>query len=80
MDEIIQEPYDYLFKLLCVGESNVGKTTFLHQYIHDNFANFRSTVGVDIFKKHVTLTDEKRLLLQLWDTAGQVRMDLLMFD
>lgn len=66
------DSYDYLFKLLCIGEANVGKTTFLHQYIHDNFANFRSTVGIDIFEKHLTDHDNQRILLQLWDTAGQV--------
>ena len=66
------EGYDYLFKLLCVGETNVGKTTFLHQYIHDNFANFRSTVGIDIFEKQLISKDNQQILLQLWDTAGQV--------
>ena len=73
MDLPRDDSYDYLFKLLCVGEANVGKTTFLHQYIHDNFANFRSTVGIDIFEKHLTNDENQRILLQLWDTAGQVR-------
>jgi small GTP-binding protein len=67
------ESHDYLFKLLCIGEANVGKTTFLHQYIHDNFANFRSTVGIDILEKSITNKDNQRILLQLWDTAGQVK-------
>ena len=74
MDTSADEPHDYLFKLLCIGETNVGKTTFLHQYIHDNFANFRSTVGVDVFEKRITSKDDQRVLLQLWDTAGQVRL------
>ena len=72
MDEAIDDSHDYLFKLLCIGEANVGKTTFLHQYIHDTFSNFRSTIGVDIFKKQVTYRDDQRILLQFWDTAGQV--------
>ena len=72
MDEIAEHSYDYLFKLICIGESTVGKTTFLHQYIHDNFSNFRSTIGVDIFKKCITYKENQRVLLQLWDTAGQV--------
>lgn len=74
MEDTVEDSYDYLFKLLCIGETNVGKTTFLHQYIHDTFANFRSTIGVDIFKKYLTTKDNQRILLQLWDTAGQVRM------
>lgn len=72
MEEIAEHSYDYLFKLICIGESTVGKTTFLHQYIHDNFSNFRSTIGVDIFKKCITYKENRRVLLQLWDTAGQV--------
>ncbi|CAF0955826.1 unnamed protein product [Adineta steineri] len=73
MDVPANEPHDYLFKLLCIGEANVGKTTFLHQYIHDNFANFRSTVGLDVFEKCITTPDNQNILLQLWDTAGQER-------
>jgi len=80
MDVPTNESYDYLFKLLCVGEANVGKTTFLHQYIHDNFANFRSTVGIDIFEKCITNKDNQRILLQLWDTAGQVRIYYFVID
>jgi small GTP-binding protein len=74
MDVPTNESYDYLFKLLCIGEANVGKTTFLHQYIHDNFANFRSTVGIDIFEKSIIDKDNQRIHLQLWDTAGQVEI------
>lgn len=73
MDEVNEQSYDYLLKLICIGESTVGKTTFLHQYIHDNFSNFRSTIGVDIFKKLIHYKDNHRVLLQLWDTAGQVK-------
>jgi Ras-related protein Rab-7A len=74
MDAPADESHDFLFKLLCIGETNVGKTTFLHQYIHDNFANFRSTVGVDVFEKRITGKNNQQILLQLWDTAGQVRI------
>lgn len=74
MDPAAGDSHEYLFKLLCIGESNVGKTTFLHQYINDTFANFRSTVGVDVFEKRVTGKNDQRVLLQLWDTAGQVRL------
>ena len=79
MDVPVKDSHDYLFKLLCIGEANVGKTTFLHQYIHDNFANFRSTVGIDVFEKHITSDDDQRILLQLWDTAGQVTLEFYLF-
>jgi small GTP-binding protein len=74
MEDLTNKSYDYLFKLLCIGEANVGKTTFLHQYMHDTFANYRSTVGIDVCEKYINVEDNQRILLQLWDTAGQVRI------
>ncbi|CAF3363310.1 unnamed protein product [Rotaria socialis] len=73
MGHSINESYDYLFKLLCIGDSNVGKTTFLHKYIYETFSNIRSTLGINIFEKYITVKDNQRVLLQLWDTVGQER-------
>ncbi|XP_061586104.1 ras-related protein Rab-27B-like [Cololabis saira] len=75
--------YDYLIKLLALGDSGVGKTTFLHRYTDDKFhRKFTTTVGIDFREKRVVYmgtgadgTSEKnfRVHLQLWDTAGQER-------
>ncbi|KAK0157534.1 hypothetical protein PV328_011267 [Microctonus aethiopoides] len=70
--------YDYLIKLLALGDSGVGKTSFLHQYTDGVFnSRFVSTVGIDLQEKRViykTINGRtQRVHLQLWDTAGQER-------
>jgi len=46
--------YDYLIKLLALGDSGVGKTTFLYRYTDGKFAEeFISTVGIDFREKRV---------------------------
>uniref|UniRef100_A0A4W5JEX4 Ras-related protein Rab-3 n=1 Tax=Hucho hucho TaxID=62062 RepID=A0A4W5JEX4_9TELE len=65
--------FDYMFKLLIIGNSSVGKTSFLFRYADDSFTSaFVSTVGID-FKVKTVFRNEKRIKLQIWDTAGQER-------
>lgn len=65
--------FDYMFKLLIIGNSSVGKTSFLFRYADDAFTSaFVSTVGID-FKVKTVYKNEKRIKLQIWDTAGQER-------
>lgn len=46
--------YDYLIKLLALGDSGVGKTTFLHRYTDNKFTRkFTTTVGIDFREKRV---------------------------
>ncbi|KAL7032136.1 hypothetical protein ACKWTF_007231 [Chironomus riparius] len=69
--------YDYLIKLLALGDSGVGKTCFLHQYSEGVFhSRFISTVGIDFREKRLIYNSKginHRIHLQLWDTAGQER-------
>ncbi|XP_055915344.1 ras-related protein Rab-27A [Eupeodes corollae] len=69
--------YDYLIKFLALGDSGVGKTSFLYQYTDGKFhSRFISTVGIDFREKRVMYTTQgrsHRIHLQLWDTAGQER-------
>ncbi|KAG5317401.1 RB27A protein, partial [Pseudoatta argentina] len=70
--------YDYLVKFLALGNSGVGKTSFLYQYTDGTFnSRFISTVGIDFKEKRVIYQTEngrsQRVHLQLWDTAGQER-------
>ncbi|XP_067084634.1 ras-related protein Rab-27B-like [Osmerus mordax] len=75
--------YDYLIKLLALGDSGVGKTTFLYRYTDNKFnRKFATTVGIDFREKRVMYmgtgsggTTERSFSvhLQLWDTAGQER-------
>nr|pir GTP-binding protein rab16 - rat [Rattus norvegicus] len=62
-----------MFKLLLIGNSSVGKTSFLFRYADDSFTPaFVSTVGID-FKVKTVYRHDKRIKLQIWDTAGQER-------
>ncbi|XP_078101299.1 ras-related protein Rab-8B [Sander vitreus] len=65
--------YDYLFKLLLIGDSGVGKTCLLFRFSEDAFnTTFISTIGID-FKIRTIELDGKKIKLQIWDTAGQER-------
>ncbi|XP_034500865.1 EF-hand calcium-binding domain-containing protein 4B isoform X4 [Ailuropoda melanoleuca] len=64
---------DRLFKIVLVGNSAVGKTSFLRRFCEDRFApGLAATVGIDYQVKMVCV-DESHVALQLWDTAGQER-------
>ncbi|KAJ7532818.1 hypothetical protein O6H91_13G021500 [Diphasiastrum complanatum] len=65
--------YDYLFKLLLIGDSGVGKSCLLLRFADDTYLeSYISTIGVD-FKIRTVELDEKIVKLQIWDTAGQER-------
>ena len=59
-------------KLVFVGESIVGKTSLINQYIKKKFSNSTiSTFGGDKFEKKIELENSKKIKLVIWDTAGQ---------
>lgn len=65
--------FDYMFKLLIIGNSSVGKTSFLFRYADDSFTSaFVSTVGID-FKVKTVYRNEKRVKLQIWVSAREGR-------
>jgi len=65
--------YDYLFKLVLIGDSGVGKSCLLLRFADDNFTDsYISTIGVDFRFRTITI-DRKTVKLQIWDTAGQER-------
>ncbi|EDQ84708.1 uncharacterized protein MONBRDRAFT_34573 [Monosiga brevicollis MX1] len=69
----MSKAYDYLFKLLLIGDSGVGKTCILFRFSEDQFnSTFISTIGIDFKIKTIEL-DDKKIKLQIWDTAGQER-------
>ncbi|CAF1457671.1 unnamed protein product [Rotaria sp. Silwood1] len=65
--------YDYLFKILIIGDSGVGKTAILQRFAQNYFSSeYFVTIGVD-FQIRTVNVDSKRCKLQVWDTAGQDR-------
>jgi len=70
----MQNPeYDFLFKLLLIGDSGVGKSCLLLRFADDTYTeSYISTIGVD-FKIRTVELESKVVKLQIWDTAGQER-------
>ena len=69
----LPDEYDYLFKLIIVGDTNVGKTNIMSKYIKDQFnITSKSTIGVEFGTKILEI-DNKKVKAQIWDTAGQER-------
>jgi len=65
--------FDYLYKLLIIGDSGVGKSCLLLRFADDIFTDsFISTIGVDFKIKTIDI-DGSKVKLQIWDTAGQER-------
>jgi len=62
--------YDYIFKLVLIGNSGVGKSSLLLRFSDDQFnESYLTTIGVDFRFKTLPI-DGKRVKLQIWDTAG----------
>lgn len=72
-EERVPSTPDRLFKIVFVGDSAVGKTSFLRRLCEARFSpGMAATVGIDYRVKTVTV-DDAQVALQLWDTAGQER-------
>ncbi|NXF84775.1 RAB44 protein, partial [Eubucco bourcierii] len=64
---------DRIFKVVFVGNSGVGKSSFIHRFCHGSFlAKLNATIGIDHQVKSL-MVDNTQVALQLWDTAGQER-------
>ncbi|CAB3365318.1 Hypothetical predicted protein [Cloeon dipterum] len=65
------------YKILVLGDSNVGKTCIVHRYCDERYYDtYISTIGID-FKQKIINLDGKPVKLQIWDTAGQERFRTL---
>ena len=68
-----EESYDMIFKLVLIGDSFVGKTNIMSQYLKNEFHNdSKATVGVEFGSKKYKI-DGRSIKAQIWDTAGQER-------
>ena len=67
------EDYEFIFKVLLLGNSNVGKSSLFLRFVDDIWNDtFVPTIGVD-FKIKTFDIDKKKIKMQIWDTAGQER-------
>ena len=63
--------YDYLFKIVLIGDSGVGKSNLLSRFTTDEFnIESKSTIGVEFATRTIEV-ENKKIKAQIWDTAGQ---------
>jgi Ras-related protein Rab-11A len=68
-----EDDYEYLFKLVLIGDSGVGKSNLLLRFTRNEFnLESKSTIGVEFATKSLNI-DGKVIKAQIWDTAGQER-------
>ena len=74
MDESFQNNDIIIFKIVIIGDTATGKTSFILRFVENTFGEevALSTIGIDQKKKFVKFGD-KKIELQIWDTAGQER-------
>ncbi|KAL7270051.1 Ras-related protein Rab-7 [Rhizina undulata] len=66
-----------MLKVIILGDSGVGKTSLMNQYVNKKFSpSYKATIGADFLTKEVVV-DDKLVTLTLWDTAGQERFQSL---
>ncbi|XP_031099720.1 ras-related protein Rab7-like [Ipomoea triloba] len=66
-----------LLKVIILGDSGVGKTSLMNQYVNGKFSHqYKATIGADFLTKEVEFED-RLYTLQIWDTAGQERFQSL---
>lgn len=67
------EVYDFLYKIVLVGDSGVGKSNLLSRFTRNEFSlETKSTIGVEFATRNIQV-DNKTVKAQIWDTAGQER-------
>ncbi|ENN80389.1 ras-related protein Rab-33B [Dendroctonus ponderosae] len=75
---VANSPRRNTFKVIIIGDSNVGKTTLTYRYCEGAFTDKpEATIGVD-FRRKIVEIDGEPITLELWDTAGQERFRMSM--
>jgi Ras-related protein Rab-1A len=80
MTDLISQDYDYLFKVLLLGDSDVGKSSLILRYTEETFnSKLVNSIGVD-FKMKKKEIDGKVIKVQIWDTAGHERFRAITYS
>ena len=64
--------YDYVFKIVTLGESGIGKTSLINRFTYDSFETLSTTIDNSICYKHLDI-ENKIIKIQLWDICGSER-------
>ena len=66
-----EKEYEFIIKILIIGDSTVGKTNFVYKFSEDKFSeNYFASTGIELKTTSIQI-DGKSIKIQLWDTAGQ---------
>ncbi|AYV85451.1 MAG: ras-related protein RIC1 isoform X2 [Satyrvirus sp.] len=75
--KMIKPYYDLIIKLIIIGDTSVGKSSWLARIFDERWMpNMTSTIGID-FRVKTVLIDGKIVKIQVWDTAGQERFQTI---
>eukprot|EP00769_Ergobibamus_cyprinoides_P001760 gnl/Ergobibamus_cyprinoides/2830.p1 GENE.gnl/Ergobibamus_cyprinoides/2830~~gnl/Ergobibamus_cyprinoides/2830.p1 ORF type:complete len:166 (+),score=67.59 gnl/Ergobibamus_cyprinoides/2830:29-499(+) len=70
-------PRKHLLKVIILGDSGVGKTSLMRQFVNNTFSRqYKATIGADFLTKEMVV-DDRQVTMQIWDTAGQERFQSL---
>ena len=69
---MLTKGYDYVFKIVTLGESGIGKTSLINRFTYDTFETLSTTINNSICYKHLDI-ENKIIKIQLWDICGSER-------
>ena len=69
---MLTKGYDYVFKIVTLGESGIGKTSLINRFTYDTFEIQSTTINNSICYKHLDI-ENKIIKIQLWDICGSER-------
>lgn len=66
--------FKYCFKIILLGDTNCGKTSFTNSLVSDKVLDYNyPTIGVEFVSQILNLKDNTNVKIMIWDTAGQER-------
>lgn len=74
-----EEAKEYVFKITILGDSAVGKTSLINQFVEGSFEeDYKPTLGANIVRKDVNIDDTNlKVRLIMWDLAGQEKYNVI---
>ena len=73
INELISDTHDFIYKYIIIGDTSVGKSCIMHNFIYERFRRETTQTICVEFSSKIIKINEKNIKLQIWDTAGQER-------